>query len=125
MAYSDRLADPVGIGQLQGQLLPVRADDDPLGQVAGLLLALDLELGRELVQLLTARTVMYVQLISSRKASACRPGAAGRSVVMMAGLAGLNLRRPGKLHLASQHRVRLLLRIGGVVRPAASTTPRR
>jgi len=59
------------------------------------------------------------------EASACRPGAAGRPVVMMAGLAGLKLRRPGKLHLARQHRVRLLHRLGGVVRLAASTTPRR
>lgn len=99
-----RVADAVGIGQLQGQLLPVRADDDPLGQpsraweqvgqVAGLVLALDLELGRELVELLTARAVMHVQLISPWKPSECRSVEAGRSVVMMAGLAGLNL-RPG------------------------------
>jgi hypothetical protein len=58
-------------------------------------LALDLEPGRELVELLTAHTVMYAQLISSWKAFACRPVAAGRSGVMMARLAGLNLRQPG------------------------------
>ena len=38
-----------------------------VGQVAGLVLALDLELGRELVELLTAHRLMHVRLIPGQQ----------------------------------------------------------